>query len=151
MFSATTEHALRALVHMARLPEGTSVLGRDLAERASIPANYLSKILLSLRNAGIVETTRGHGGGYRLSRLPNQIRLIEVVDLFEGIQGRPGCLLGEKHDCSDATPCSAHAKWKIVKATYLDFLETNTVADITHPTSNDDNLGGRKKKKLTQV
>jgi len=133
MLSATTEHALRALVHMARLPQGTTILGRELAERASIPANYLSKILLILRNAGYVETTRGHGGGYRLSQSPDAMCLIDIVELFEGIRSKPGCLLGEKHDCSDATPCSAHAAWKEVRGAYLNFLESNTVADIAQP------------------
>ncbi len=130
MLSATTEHALRALVHLARLPAGTSILGRELAERASIPANYLAKILLVLRNAGIVETTRGQGGGYRLAKEPGQVFLIEVVDLFEGVRGRPGCFLGENHECSDRAACSAHAAWKKVRQAYLDFLTTNTIADI---------------------
>lgn len=130
MLSATSEHALRALVQLARLPAGASALGRNLAEAADIPPNYLSKILLTLRNAGIVETTRGHGGGYRLSKLPSDIRLIDVIELFEGIRSRPGCLLGEKHDCSDHTPCSAHAMWKEVKQAYLSFLESNSIADI---------------------
>jgi DNA-binding IscR family transcriptional regulator len=44
MFSTTCEYALRALVQLARMPEGTAVLGRDLARNADIPANYLSKI-----------------------------------------------------------------------------------------------------------
>ncbi len=130
MLSATSEHALRALVQLARLPAGASALGRKLAESADIPPNYLSKILLTLRNAGIVETTRGHGGGYRLSKVPSDIRLIDVIELFEGIRSRPGCLLGEKHDCSDHTPCSAHARWKEVKQAYLSFLESNSIADI---------------------
>lgn len=130
MLSATSEHALRALVQLARLPAGASALGRKLAEAADIPPNYLSKILLTLRNAGIVETTRGHGGGYRLSKLPSDIKLIDVIELFDGIRSRPGCLLGEKHDCSDRTPCSAHAKWKVVKQAYLSFLESNSIADI---------------------
>ncbi len=130
MLNATTEHALRALVHLVRLPNGESVLGRDLAERASIPANYLSKILLTLRNAGFVETTRGHGGGYRLALPPEQIILLDIVELFEGIRSRPGCLLGEKHECSDRNPCSAHAKWREVKAVYLDYLASTTIAEL---------------------
>ncbi len=148
MLTATTEHALRALVHMASLPKGESILGRDLAERASIPANYLSKLLLTLRNAGYVETTRGFGGGYRLSKSPSQINLIDVVELFEGVRSRPGCLLGEKHDCSDATPCSAHAMWKEVKQAYLSFLESNTIADISRSNALAD--GKVRKKKVKQ-
>jgi Rrf2 family protein len=133
MLTATTEHALRALVHLVRLPPGESVLGRDLAERATIPANYLSKILLTLRNAGYVETTRGHGGGYRLAVPPQKIALIDIVELFEGIRARPGCFLGEKHECSDRNPCSAHAKWRSVKEVFLNYLASTTIADVAGP------------------
>ena len=130
MLSTTTEHALRALVHLARLPGGGPILGRELAKRTQVPANYLSKILWTLRNAGYVETTRGHGGGYRLSRASHRIKLIDIAELFEGSRSKPGCLIGEKYDCTDHSFCSAHAQWKEVKRSYSVFLESNTIADI---------------------
>jgi Rrf2 family protein len=133
MLTTTTEYALRALVHLVRLPAGESMLGRDLAEKASIPANYLAKILLTLRNAGYLEATRGHGGGYRLAQPPEGIALIDILEVFEGVRSRPGCLLGEKHECSDLNPCSAHAKWREVKAMYLHYLSTTTIAEIAAP------------------
>ena len=58
------------------------MLGRELADRAEVPPNYLSKILWALGNAGIIDATRGNGGGYRLKRTPSEIRLFEVVELF---------------------------------------------------------------------
>ena len=115
---------------MARLPEGGSILGRELAELKSIPGNYLSKILLALRNAGLVEATRGHHGGYRLAKPPTEIYLIDVVRHFEGISYEPGCLLGEDHDCSDELACGAHTRWKHVVAAYMNFIETTTIADL---------------------
>jgi Rrf2 family protein len=136
MFTATSEYALRALVQLARQPQGESVLGRELAEKGRIPANYLSKILWALRNAGFLETTRGQGGGYRLARAPQKITLIEIVRLFEGVTAEPGCLLGEQHECSDKTPCSAHAAWKKVKEAYLHFIRSTTLADIGEPDAN---------------
>lgn len=133
MFTVTSEYALRALVHLAREPEGKSVLGQDLAKRAKIPANYLSKILWTLRNAGYLEATRGHGGGYRLARPADQIPLVEIVRQFEGVTAEPGCLLGEKHECSDKNPCSAHAAWKKVKEAYVEFIRSTTIAEIGKP------------------
>lgn len=138
MFTATSEYALRALVQLARQPRGESVLGKDLAKQGRIPPNYLSKILWALRNAGYLEATRGQGGGYRLARAPERITLIEVVRLFDGVTAEPGCLLGEHHECSDKTPCSAHRSWKKVKEVYLAFIRTTTLADIGEP-----NTGGR--------
>lgn len=111
-----------------------AMLGRDLAAIAKIPANYLSKILLDLGRAGLVDATRGSGGGYRLAVRPSEITLIDIVEVFEGVRSRPDCLLGCDHPCSDDNPCSAHAAWRAVKKAHMDFLETTTLADIAeHP------------------
>src|SRR5947199_7582084 len=111
MLTTTSEHALRALTYLARLPEGASLLGRELAVQARIPANYLSKILWTLGNAGIVDATRGSGGGYRLRRSAAAIRLFEVVDLFDGDRSRSACLLGCGKECEPNHPCTAHDRW----------------------------------------
>jgi Rrf2 family protein len=133
MLTTTSEHALRALTHLARLPEGSSMLGRDLATQADIPANYLSKILWTLGNAGIIDATRGNGGGYRLKRPAGEIRLFEVVELFDRDRVTLACVLGGRKDCDCQDPCTAHDAWRQVRAAYLDFLHTRTVADISQP------------------
>jgi Rrf2 family protein len=133
MLTTTSEHALRALTHLARLPDGASILGRELAEQAGIPANYLSKILWTLGNAGIIDATRGNGGGYRLKRSAGEIHLYEVVELFDRDRVRVACLLGGGKDCDCENPCTAHEAWRHVRTAYLDFLHTKTVADISQP------------------
>ena len=130
MLSITSQYALRALTHLAR-QAGDPVLGRDLAQAVEIPANYLSKVLLTLRNAGMVNTTRGSGGGYRLARPANEIVLIEVVELFEEIsRTKPNCFLGHTKKCSDSTPCSAHSTWQGVQVAYLRFLVSTSLSAI---------------------
>lgn len=130
MLSTTTKHALRALVSLAAGPEDKPTLGKDLADRAGIPPNYLSKILLTLGNAGIIAATRGTGGGYRLIKSPDAIRLIDIVDLFDRSRVADGCLLDGDHPCSDQTACSAHAAWREVKAVYTRFLENTTLTAL---------------------
>ena len=127
MITTTSEHALRALIRLAVEPEDSLVGGRDMAEDLGIPPNYLSKVLLTLRNAGMIETTRGQGGGYRLIRDAGGIALIEVVELFEGIATRPHCFLGEKNVCSDNDPCPAHKYFKHVRELYIRYLEKTTI------------------------
>lgn len=130
MLSTTSQYALRALSHLAAL-SGEPVLGRDLAESVEIPANYLSKVLLSLRNAGFVATARGSGGGYRLGRPAEEILLIDVVELFDEIsRTKPSCFLGRARACSAATPCSAHSAWQSVGAEYLKFLVSTPLSAI---------------------
>lgn len=133
MFSTTTRYALKALVHLAREPAGTSILGHDLARRTGIPSHYLSKIMLALRNAGLVDSTRGLGGGYRLSKPADQIVLEEAVQLFQPGASELGCILAERRECSDRTPCSAHAAWKNLRSAYIDFLDSTTIGDIAVP------------------
>jgi Rrf2 family iron-sulfur cluster assembly transcriptional regulator len=132
MLTTTSEHALRALAHLAQLPEGSSMLGRELAEQADIPANYLSKILWTLGIAGIINATRGNGGGYRLKRNAAEVRLFEIVELFDRDSARMACLLGGGKECDPGDPCTAHDAWRGVRTAYLDFLNTTTLADISY-------------------
>lgn len=130
MLTTTSQYALRALTHLAR-QAGEPVLGRDLAQSGEIPENYLSKVLLTLRNAGLVNTARGSGGGYRLGRSASEICLIDVVELFEEIsRTKPPCFLGRTRKCSDVTPCSAHSTWREVQLAYLKFLMSTTLSTI---------------------
>lgn len=130
MLSITSQYALRALSHLARQTEG-AVLGRDLAQSVEIPANYLSKVLLTLRNAGLVETARGFRGGYRLRRPASEIHLIDVVELFEEIsRSKPSCFLGRERACSATAPCTAHSAWRGLQAAYLGFLVSTPLSAI---------------------
>ena len=131
MFSVTSQYALRALAHLAAAPRDTPVLGSDLARETGVPANYLRKILLAMGNAGIIEASRGSGGGYRLARKPSRIRVGEVVDLFDHSMSDTPCLLGLRKVCSDANPCSAHRSWRRTRLACQDFLKNTTLADIS--------------------
>lgn len=130
MISVTAQHALRALVELAAADPDESIGGRDLARAASIPPNYLAKILRTLGTAGIIVAARGTGGGYRLNRQPRAIRLADVVRLFDPARSASDCLMDGAHPCSDATACAAHHKWRHVKDAYVRFLETTTLATL---------------------
>jgi Rrf2 family protein len=130
MISVTAQHAVRALVELAALPEGDSMGGRDLARLARIPSSYLAKILGTLGSAGLVDAARGTGGGYRLSRSPDAVHLADVVGLFDPARSASDCLLDGTHPCSEATACAAHDDWRRVKEAYVRFLETTTLAKL---------------------
>lgn len=130
MISTTAEYALRALSCLARAPEGQALLGRELALLADVPSNYLAKILLELKRAGIVHATRGTGGGYQLARSPRDVALSEVVEVFDGACCSPRCLLGDSRECSDDEPCPFHLKWREVRRTYARFLRTTTLEEV---------------------
>lgn len=131
MLSTTTEYALRALIELARQTPGVLLAGRDLAASTGIPANYLSKVLSTLRHAGLIQASRGLSGGYQLGRVPKEIRLVDVVELFEGVRCRPACILDRKKPCADETACPAHRRFRRVRETYVRFLEETSIAAIT--------------------
>jgi len=130
MLSKTSRYALRTLAELAGLKDGESVLSRDLSERIGAPPQYLSKVLVTLRRAGLVRATRGQRGGYCLGRPAGTVRLIQVVELTEGPMLVPRCLLDNVTECGSETACRAHEGWFRVQEMFVEFLSTTTIADI---------------------
>ncbi len=84
-FSAKATYALVALLELAAVQASGEVLRvADLASRQGIPERYLEQVLSPLRQAGILQSVRGPGGGYRLARPPAQLALAEVLQVLEG-------------------------------------------------------------------
>lgn len=128
--SASATHALRALAWLAAQEGDGAVLGRDLARRVGVPPDYLAKVLATLARTGVLTASRGAKGGYRLARPARRIRLIEVVQPFEGKRAQAGCLLRPGKPCRSSGACSAHDAWSGVSAAYLGFLDETTLDDI---------------------
>ena len=85
--SKKTEYALRALFAIARAADGretTSWRIEQLSRQENIPIKFLEQILLSLRNAGLLASKRGVGGGYRMARRPDEISVGEVIRALDG-------------------------------------------------------------------
>jgi len=130
MLTLTSEYALRAMICLARQPEGQPVSGQCVAEQAAIPRKYLSKILGDLVRAGVLEGSRGRNGGFKLSRAPQTIRLHEVLAPFEPVlANRRPCPFGNMA-CSDQDPCAGHDRWKTVREAYQRFLSETTIHDV---------------------
>jgi Rrf2 family protein len=93
MLSQTVEYALRAVVYLAsQAPEGRTT--DQIAEATLVPKAYLAKVLQALRRGGIVASQRGVGGGITLTKTPDQLTILEVVNAVEPIQRIRSCPLG---------------------------------------------------------
>lgn len=123
----TAEYALRATLHIAsRHPESVRVT--ELSAAVNAPANYLSKTLNHLARAGVLTSTRGPSGGFRLTKDPSRVNLAEVVKVFIG--GAPKrCLLGHG-PCGTNRECSVHERWKPLSGQLDDFFRRTTLADL---------------------
>ena len=130
MLSQTAEYALRAtLAIAARSSDDEPVRVTDLAADLRIPRNYLSKILHQLTRRGILVSSRGKRGGFRLGGSPSAMRLDAVVGVFDTMEQRGQCLLGQP-TCSDRHPCAAHVRWKQVTEDWLRFFQETTISDV---------------------
>lgn len=99
--SAKTEYACLAMLQLAEeYASGEPLQIRRIADEHGIPARFLVQILLQLKGASLVASTRGAAGGYRLSRPPDNISLAEVIEVMEGDErpeknaGKPTPLVG---------------------------------------------------------
>lgn len=130
MISRTSEYALRAMIHLARHVDDWPIPGRRVAEETGVPRKYLAAVLGDLVRVGILESSPGKGGGFRLARPAKEIQLAEVFALFEPIlSDRRPCPFGQTV-CSDDDPCAGHDQWKQVRGTYQRFLEKNSIYDV---------------------
>lgn len=82
MWSQRVQYALRALVALAAW-RGKRIASREIAQRHGIPQKYLETILLDLRQAGLVKSTKGKSGGYELTREPSTLTLLTIVQALE--------------------------------------------------------------------
>src|SRR5262249_32893696 len=129
MLSKTGLHAVRALVALARLPEGSYAGAARIAQDIGAPPNYLGKLLKALAEEGLVESQKGLGGGFRLVRDPKQISLFDAVEPLEHMSGWSACILG-RPECSEVDPCAIHDRWKAVREAYLRMLQRTTLAEL---------------------
>ena len=89
-FSAKTEYACLAVLEFARAyDKGEPVRIRTIADEHGIPSRFLVQILLQLKGAGFVESTRGAAGGYQLVKPPDEITLGEVMAVVDGHEKLP--------------------------------------------------------------
>lgn len=129
MLSQTVEYALRATLFVARSHPRSLPVG-DIADAVEAPRGYLAKILSELARTGILESSRGPGGGFRLSRQPAEVVLADVVHALEGSHERR-CLLGHGR-CGDNPSCTAHARWAPIANQMDAFFGKTTLADLLH-------------------
>lgn len=129
MLSRTAEHGLRALIYLARHADAGYVSARAIAAALGAPGNYLSKVLRTLSRAGLVDSTRGPQGGFRLAMPAHEISLAVISAVLEEPAGAGRCLLGD-HPCDPSNPCAAHRRWEAVRARAAETLASTTVADL---------------------
>jgi len=126
MLSKTAQYALRAIVYIAGQDPDRPILAKEIAAYTGVPGHYLSRILRDAVRAGLLESARGVGGGFRLARPANRIKLYDVLAAFDDVLDRSRCPFGQPR-CNDDHPCGFHAHWKPIATAYRRMLEQTTL------------------------
>ncbi len=138
--SRKIDYAVRAVIYLASIPEGTVVPFREIGKQMSVPEDFLAKILKTLVDHGVVRSTRGPHGGYKLARPPSSITVLEVIEAAEGPIAINVCL--EDDDaCVRSGFCTMTSVWRegqermleVFRRTTLDKLATNPTPPMEAP------------------
>jgi Rrf2 family protein len=126
------EYGLICALHLAKRAGEGPLTGREIAAGERLPADYVEQILLRLRRAGIVNSTRGARGGYTLSKAPEEISVREVIAASELGTFDLHCLthpVGEER-CSESQSCSIRPVWMMLQRKIDDVLESVHLGDL---------------------
>jgi Rrf2 family protein len=132
--SRKARYALRALYALAADEARGPVLIAELAEREKIPRKFLEAILLELKNAGVLRSKKGKGGGYALARPSERITIGEVVRVIDGPLAPIPCASERNfvrcEECTDEATCGTRQVMKKVRDAIAAILDTTTLADV---------------------
>jgi Rrf2 family protein len=132
--SRKARYALRALYALAADEARGPVLIADLAERERIPRKFLEAILLELKNAGVLKSKKGKGGGYSLARASQQITMGQVIRIIDGPLAPIPCASERAfvkcEECVDEATCGTRQVMKKVRDAIAAILDGTTLADV---------------------
>ena len=137
LFSTKAEYGIRLMVALGREAGEQPVALAALAEAESLPSSYLEHLVAKLREAGLVQSTRGAHGGYRLARPAADIAMLEVVEALEGPIAPMECFHVERdgkvqcsHEPGTDDACSTKLLWTRVQGGISKALAGTTLAEL---------------------
>ena len=137
MISQKMKYALKALLVLAdeaekAKPEALTI--EEIAKRSGTPKRFLEHILLEIRNAGVIASTRGRSGGYSLIKRPTEVSLSELLRTIDGPIAPLPCLSRRAYqrceDCTDEATCRIRKVFAEVFWSYLLIIDSLTLEDM---------------------
>ncbi|MBN1301771.1 MAG: Rrf2 family transcriptional regulator [Melioribacteraceae bacterium] len=133
-FSAQEEYGIRCLIRIGKFyDKGIAPTIPQISSEEKLSQHNVAKILRVLRLGGILESERGHNGGYTLSRPPEEIRIGNVLSVLGGrLFDDEFCThhAGSVSICTHTVDCSVRSLWKIIQSAVDDVIEQLTLRDL---------------------
>ena len=140
MLTKKGKYGLKALVHLSKMPPGELAFVGDIAAKNNIPKKFLDAILGELRNAGFVQSRKGKEGGYRLAKLPSEIKIGHVVRVLDGPLAPISCASRSQYqrceDCDEAT-CQVRHTMLEVRHAVAELLDNRSLAAMRDAATDD--------------
>ena len=133
MISTKGRYSIRILLDLAEHRGVGYTPIKDVAARQSISLKYVEKLMPALKNAGLLDSSHGIGGGYRLNRDPEQYDLWEILRVTEGELAPVSCLTPGAASCSRMANCRTYEMWKGLNDMIADYFGKITLADLAAP------------------
>jgi Rrf2 family protein len=133
MLSQKAQYAFRALTYLVNHYQQGPVLISDIAEKKHIPLKFLENILLQLKNAGILDSKKGKGGGYYIKNNPAETSIANVMRIVDGPIAMLPCVslyFYQKCKNCDEHNCGLHGIMEEVRDASLGILERKTLAEL---------------------
>jgi Rrf2 family protein len=134
MISKKSKYAINALVHLAKKFEQGPVLISAISDEEKIPQKFLETILLDLKNAGILSSKKGKGGGYYLRLQPSEVDLATVLRIFDGAIALLPCVTFKYYErceeCKDETTCSIREAFEEVRNASVQIFKDHTLQTL---------------------
>lgn len=131
--SSKTEYAILALLELGQRAGEGFVLSREIARNRSIPSSFLERILLVLKNAGIIISVRGATGGHYLAKKPEEVAIRHIIELFEGSLAPSDCVnerISYNPLCPVDSSCVVKDLWQKMYDAMLKSMEDVTLHDL---------------------
>lgn len=138
MISTRGRYALRMMIDLAIHQNEEFVPLKDIAERQDISKKYLEQIIPILNRSGLLQTSRGFGGGYRLIKKPSDYTVGEILRATEGTMAPVSCLEGQENCCPRRAECLTLPVWKGLQNVVENYLNKISLADIISNNSESD-------------
>jgi Rrf2 family iron-sulfur cluster assembly transcriptional regulator len=133
IFSKKCEYGMQAILYLAAQEKGTLVSAEDISKVLKIPREFISKILQSLKESGLISSSKGKSGGFSLAKPASRIKLIDVVAAIDGLDIFDTCVLGFSK-CSPTYPCPVHETWGTLRTQAYDMLTSETIDKLKEKT-----------------
>lgn len=130
MISTKGRYSVRILLDLAEHHNGAYIPMKEVAARQGISLKYIEKLMPALKAAGLLDSTHGIGGGYRLTREPEQYTLWEILSLAEGGLAPVSCLQEHAAPCERAAECQTLPVWKGYFDLTKSYFSGITLADL---------------------